>query len=496
MANHRYWRASGLRPYDGGSLVELSELWLLNGTTRVDSGATLTSNVALISGTLGDLQDANSASTATLAAGSTITWDFGTATEVTNMQVGAASSKSRFLLGCAIERSDDGVVWREFQLVRNWQGIRWPGAGALTANVLRIPPIAHTTIRMSFEPASWWLNEFGPAVTFTAFTGCDPLTVSPIKGARSLVFSGTGRLNVASVSAFAFVANTDFTIQAWVRATSSTAGNRVIAAFGGINSASNVAYLALDPSTGVVSLVVTGSTTRFVASPSGAFGALNVNKHVAASSENGVLRVFIDGVLVATTTGASTLGANANPDIAIGNYSGVATNTFLGVIDDVGIDQKALYFSDFTPPTFSVPTPEWQIDAVTAAPALTPRLLIATADGLAGAYGTTKLTSLLLRARPDYSPGRLGQGIGRLHGTTKDKGTPNVPVSERVRLYRMRDGMLMREVWSTPGTGAYSFDYIDEVETYFVISFDHDLAFRAVVADNLNLANGGVELIA
>ena len=89
----------------------------------------------------------------------------------------------------------------------------------------------------------------------------------------------------------------------------------------------------------------------------------------------------------------------------------------------------------------------------------------------------------------------IGQGIGRLKGTTKDKGTPNVAVSERVRLYRQKDGLFMRETWSTPGTGAYSFDYIDELDTYFVVSFDHDLTFRAVIADNLTLAGGGVELI-
>lgn len=87
-------------------------------------------------------------------------------------------------------------------------------------------------------------------------------------------------------------------------------------------------------------------------------------------------------------------------------------------------------------------------------------------------------------------------GMGRVKGTVKDKGTPNVPVSERVRLYRMRDGIMIREQWSARGTGAYSFDGIDPNEIYYVISFDQDLAFRAVIADNLTLAGGGVELIA
>ena len=101
-----------------------------------------------------------------------------------------------------------------------------------------------------------------------------------------------------------------------------------------------------------------------------------------------------------------------------------------------------------------------------------------------------------IKGRRDYLTGVLGQGIGRVKGTTKDKGTPNVPVSEKVVLHRQIDGMVIRTVWSTPGTGAYSFDYVDELQAYYVVSFDHDLNFRAVIADGLTLANGGVELIA
>lgn len=496
MAKHRYWRAVGLKPHDGGGVVELSEFWLLNGATRADAGAALGSSVAPINGLLTNLQDANPATMATLAAGSTLTWDLGVATEITNIQVGAGDSAARFLLGCAIERSDDGVTWREFQLGRNWMGIRWPGARALTANVLRVPPIEHIAVRMSFEPAAWQNNEYGPAITFNVDAGATALTVNPIKGSRSVAFSGSGRLWVTP-SVFAYAANMDFTVQAWVRATSTANTGAVIAAFGGISTNTSVVNLQLNPNTGVLTLQVTGTTSRSLQSPAGAFGPLNVNRHVAATSEGGTLRLFIDGVLVATTVGASTLQGNSTPQMAIGNYGGSATNTFLGVIDEVGIDQKALYFNDFTPPANIVPQPEWQIDAVTAAPFLTaPPIRISTAMSVVFPYGQIRMPQSLLRGRNDYLTGVLGDGVGRVKGTTKDKGTPNVPVSERVRLYRERDGLLIREVWSTAGTGAYSFDYVDELQTYTVISYDHDKAFRAVVADGLTLVNGGVELIA
>lgn len=76
-------------------------------------------------------------------------------------------------------------------------------------------------------------------------------------------------------------------------------------------------------------------------------------------------------------------------------------------------------------------------------------------------------------------------GKGRVSGTVKVKGTPNYPVARRVRLYRDKEGVLVREQWSDPVTGAYSFDYVDETATYTVISYDYQHNFRAVVADNI-----------
>lgn len=83
----------------------------------------------------------------------------------------------------------------------------------------------------------------------------------------------------------------------------------------------------------------------------------------------------------------------------------------------------------------------------------------------------------------DYVSGVTGTGRGRVTGTIKDTGTPNTPVHRKVRLIRERDNLLMREVWSHPVTGAYSFDYVDELQKFTVLSYDHTGAFRAVVAD-------------
>lgn len=86
----------------------------------------------------------------------------------------------------------------------------------------------------------------------------------------------------------------------------------------------------------------------------------------------------------------------------------------------------------------------------------------------------------------DLITGLLGKGIGRVYGTVQRKTDPaNTPLKRKVRLVRERDGLVVREVWSDAVTGGYDFRYIDELQTWTVIAYDHEHNFRAVVADNI-----------
>jgi hypothetical protein len=76
-------------------------------------------------------------------------------------------------------------------------------------------------------------------------------------------------------------------------------------------------------------------------------------------------------------------------------------------------------------------------------------------------------------------------GSGTIYGTTKIKGTPNTPTKARVRLLRDRDGLLARETWSDPATGAYSFTGIDTAQQFTVLAQDLNGAFRPVAASQL-----------
>ena len=85
----------------------------------------------------------------------------------------------------------------------------------------------------------------------------------------------------------------------------------------------------------------------------------------------------------------------------------------------------------------------------------------------------------------DYVMG--GNGLDRVRGRTveqEDNNSPKVPVSRRVRLYRDRDGLLIREAWSN-AQGDYEFPRIDSTTAYTVLSYDHEGDFRAVVADRV-----------
>ena len=76
-------------------------------------------------------------------------------------------------------------------------------------------------------------------------------------------------------------------------------------------------------------------------------------------------------------------------------------------------------------------------------------------------------------------------GSGRIAGTVKVDSTPDYPAWRRVRLFVKRDGRLVREVWSNPVTGEYSFDYVSLSLQFIVIAHDHTGVFNAEVRDSI-----------
>lgn len=134
MPAARYWRIARIETFAGGDL-ELSEVALYEGATRVDGAATVSSGVAPVSGSLTDLGDASFSTSARWAGdavrlpGFAVVWDFGAGVtkDVTSVEV-AGPGQATFAHKFALEYSSDGAAWE--RLYATVMGSKWPGDSA------------------------------------------------------------------------------------------------------------------------------------------------------------------------------------------------------------------------------------------------------------------------------------------------------------------------------------------------------------------------------
>lgn len=76
-------------------------------------------------------------------------------------------------------------------------------------------------------------------------------------------------------------------------------------------------------------------------------------------------------------------------------------------------------------------------------------------------------------------------GAGTIYGTTKTKGTPNLPTKARVVLLHQRSKLPVRETWSDPTTGYFEFRSIDVNQQFLTLAEDADGTYRPVAANRL-----------
>ena len=98
-----------------------------------------------------------------------------------------------------------------------------------------------------------------------------------------------------------------------------------------------------------------------------------------------------------------------------------------------------------------------------------------------GAVGGASVRAMGLRVLKDMEFG----GPGTIYGTTKTKGTPNLPTKARVVLLHQRSKLPVREVWSDPITGAFVFEGIDTTQQFLTLAEDAAGNFRPVAASRL-----------
>lgn len=449
MAAHRYWRASGLTPYGGGAL-DLSEFQLIFAGSRVDAAATLSSSAAPTSGALADLKDNTLGTGArwSAPAGLVLQWDFGgSPSDVDDICLGAADTDLTFPQIAVVDYSDDTVTWTRAFVAA---GISYPGARTKTTSVdLGFWDIESRSGNMRLDGTrrgAGMGDGSGGAVRgeASASSGVRQFEIFVPIGyvaGMGVAQAGLGGGQIAS------------DVNAWVRYSS---GN--FKSVAGVTSAYGTTP-------------ATPETHQFVVD----FTAGTLTAYRKGVSE-GVLATGLAGKTLWPVVGSLN---------QMYQFFTLKTQNFAYPIAGATPWQSGTFIARDAQRGLSRP----DMAGFSSQPgALIPQ----------GSFGAFRLIGAD-KGRV-FSWGRDGTANvmnGRVKGTTKDKGSPsNVPVSERVRLYRQRDGLLVGETWSVRGTGAYSFDYVDATEAYTVLSYDQDATFRAVVADGLTIANGGVELIA
>jgi len=167
----------------------------------------------------------------------------------------------------------------------------------------------------------------------------------------SMFFDGTGDYLVSPSNASNSL-GTDFTVEAWVFPTvaSGTYGLAIAGTYdGGTNSGWSV---VINRSTGGT-LGVAFIHANAVQSSYGTYLASNAWTHVAVARSGSSLRLFVNGVVVTTTTYAAADSIVA--PLYVGSQ-GTASSLFNGYIADLRITKSARYTATFTPPTAPLPT--------------------------------------------------------------------------------------------------------------------------------------------
>lgn len=97
------------------------------------------------------------------------------------------------------------------------------------------------------------------------------------------------------------------------------------------------------------------------------------------------------------------------------------------------------------------------------------------------------LTSMLSACSKEFSANQdvIDGGNRQVTGTTKNTGTPNMPVRRLVRLFDGVSGRLVRAQWSNATTGEYRFERIRK-GVFFVTSEDYTGQYNGVIATGIN----------
>lgn len=135
-----------------------------------------------------------------------------------------------------------------------------------------------------------------------------------------------------------FALHADFTIELFVNFDSLTSGNQYIFDFG--NNGFILRYYSGE--------IILNSNAGTVLIPTGFAPTVNKWHHMAVVRRNGLMQVYIDGVMRGQAAFSTSLAHTA---FTVGNYSGGGNYHVTGRIDQVRVSAEAVYTANFVPPT-------------------------------------------------------------------------------------------------------------------------------------------------
>lgn len=267
-----------------------------------------------------------------------------------------------------------------------------------------------------------------------------------------------------------------FTLAAWVFIPARQTGARGVVCTGYSTFSRPSLFLLND---GRIRLQMTNQGNSTTDLNSSNVVALDTWTHIAGTRDAaGISRVFVGGVLGGSTSTVADMQGDSNPgtgSVYVGSQNGAFDSVLVGGIDEALIlAGHALWDGDFTPP----------VAPYADCPSVSETVLLSSSFRLNSRVimsATPRLAASPLPIRDE-----LYGGQGRILGTVKKDDDPvDLPLRRRVRLFRERDGHLVRETWSNANSGAYVFENIDETVRYTVLAYDYERNYRAVVADNI-----------
>jgi hypothetical protein len=495
MPAARYWRVEGIT-VDSGSDLELYEFALYTDNTRVDPAATINSTFSPVSGTLSNLQDASNLTSVKFdkadlrSPAFAINWDFGSAVEITKaaaFPLTIASSPNQFTLSALIND-----VWTVIAIVNG--------------NYTGSPPVIQSASDVYYENVILLDCLDGRLLTkseFYPYTVSTNGTVQQNSGRFGFYYFssifryvniGAGTNSAASLTwPIADTFNDDFTIEGFFNFAAPAAPLEVNQSLLNLVGGYSLRYTILSAAsfpTSTISLFNPAGTS--VASTTVAAANTAVNGyffHAAVTRSSGTIRFFLDGAVIATISDSSPVTFTS---IIIN------TNRCEMFIDSVRVTKNvARYTAAFTKPTPSQPFTYRPARTVLSLSNSSSPATIGTFTPYASAYAIApNLQAASVSTFQPYPQAyanaqSLSQrleliygGAGVLVGNVKKQALPaDIPISRKVRLYS--DTRLVRETWSEPVTGNFTFNELSKECIYTAISYDYENNYRALISDKL-----------